>query len=304
MALLIPVIFLISYFLQSTWNKSSILIKIVPVLLVLLVTLEQVQLVEHSNISRAERAAVVNLADPVPVDADAFYAVGKPVWGWHKDSPHNSAMLLSQVWNLPTINGRSGFLAKDWPMYEMNPDIAFSNLHKWANEKSLTGSIYMYDLDSGKWIRNLNFSSSENGFSVNDDLMSLPLDEFRKIANGGWSNQEFGGVWSDGNVAKLQFPEMDFISEEANLVLNLSAHLHELHPKLSVQIIINGTVVIQEEFSIEHPRKTMTIPISIDGRKGWSLEFHIDSPVSPKSLGLHDDSRLLGIALYSLQIQK
>ena len=110
----------------------------------------------------------------------------------------------------------------------------------------------------------------------------------------------------NSNLVKewYDFAKMDFISGEANLVLDLSAHLYELYPKLSIQIIINGTVVIQEEFSIELPRKTMTIPIPVDGWKGWSLEFHIDSPVSPKSLGFHDDSRLLGIALFSLHIQK
>ncbi len=304
LALLIPALFLLCRFLQGLAMMSGPGIRLAGFLLAALVTIEQVQLLENTKISRRDRERMAAAGQPLPQDADAFLAVGSPVDGWNRDIPHNSAIHLSQCWNLPTLNGRSGFLAPGWPLYDMTPAVAFQNLPQWAEMNKIRGKVYLYDLDNGKWIRCIDFASTADRFSTGQDLMHLPPSEFRRIAVSGWSVQEYWGVWTEGPRAVLVFPRMHLEDREAVLEMTILAFVPAQSPTRKVRMLINDEHAAEIILTNSEPLRHVTLPINLNSEVLWTLVFEILNPTSPASLGLHGDPRQLGISLISLQVRR
>ena len=119
-------------------------------------------------------------------------------------------------------------------------------------------------------------------------------------AHYGWSNPEGWGVWSDGVSARIYFPHLDQKTEE--VVLRVKAFISPLHPVQRVNICIIGSDCKPFVFSTND---SQIIRIHLDQpkrRRDLALEFEFLSAVTPLSLGISDDVRLLSIGLESIQL--
>lgn len=130
---------------------------------------------------------------------------------------------------------------------------------------------------------------------------------------GDWSEPEPIGTWTDGTDAKLRIPIKQPIKDNLILEANVSPFLNQKHPKQLVDILVNGQFLTQWVFQIdfvenkqENIRK-ITIPaefIQDNNDNHLELNFRIQKPVSPHSLGLSQDKRLLGLNVKTIQLYK
>jgi hypothetical protein len=124
------------------------------------------------------------------------------------------------------------------------------------------------------------------------------LDRSKYIISGWGERENWGGIWSTQDKAKIKLP----IPEDGakSISFNANVFVSPAHPKQEVLVSINGRLqgkasLNQFEgntFSIPLPQiENKTVPITID--------FELPNAASPKSLNLGSDDRKLGIGLKS-----
>ena len=115
----------------------------------------------------------------------------------------------------------------------------------------------------------------------------------------GWAPYgEAWGNWSEGGAASMLLPIP--AGKPKSLKLQARAFVHAKHPKLDVEILING--VLQKKVSLiefESNRIDIPLPTSLSGQDYFKLEFKILNPASPKGLGIGEDDRQLGLGAIS-----
>jgi hypothetical protein len=119
---------------------------------------------------------------------------------------------------------------------------------------------------------------------------------------GTWSKPESWGTWSDGSLAKIFIPISN--QQTKSIAITLQAFVNGKHPEQKIEYTADG----QSFKSITLNRfadNQIEIPISASMRAdGYALlEFKLLNPVSPKSLGMGDDSRELGIGLTKVEVR-
>ena len=119
---------------------------------------------------------------------------------------------------------------------------------------------------------------------------------------GTWSKPESWGTWSDGSLAKIYVPITN--AQSKVIKLTLQAFVNGKHPTQQIEYTIDGKdfkSVSMNQFA----GNQIDIPISqVAHRDGYVLiEMKLLNPVSPKSLGLGDDSRELGVGVTKVEIR-
>jgi hypothetical protein len=121
----------------------------------------------------------------------------------------------------------------------------------------------------------------------------------REFLLDGWAPYgEAWGNWSEGGTASMLLPIP--AGKPKSLKLQARAFVHEKHPKLDVEILING--VPQKKVSLtefESNQIDIPLPASLLGRDYFKLELKILNPASPKALGISEDDRQLGLGAIS-----
>jgi hypothetical protein len=130
-----------------------------------------------------------------------------------------------------------------------------------------------------------------------DSSLSVPF-----ALCGSWSKPENWGTWSDGSLAKIYIP----ITQPNVKVISitLQAFVNGKHPVQKIQLTSDGKNFKSISLS-QFSGNQIDIPVTSTMLKdGYVLaEFKLLNPVSPKSLGMGDDSRELGIGLTKLEIR-
>lgn len=115
----------------------------------------------------------------------------------------------------------------------------------------------------------------------------------------GWAPYgEAWGNWSEGSTASMLLPIP--AGKPKSLKLQARAFVHVKHPKLEVEILINGA--LQKKVSLtEFADNQIDIPLpaSLLGKRYFKLELKILNPASPKALGIGEDDRQLGLGAIS-----
>lgn len=115
----------------------------------------------------------------------------------------------------------------------------------------------------------------------------------------GWAPYgEAWGNWSEGTTASMLLPIP--AGKPKSLKLQARAFVNEKHPKLDVEILING--VLQKKISLtefESNQIDIPLPASLLGRDYFKLELKILNPASPRALGIGVDDRQLGLGAIS-----
>jgi hypothetical protein len=121
----------------------------------------------------------------------------------------------------------------------------------------------------------------------------------------GWSHTEETFTWTEGNSAKLSLPIAD---ESGPLKLKMSmaafTHLPDW-PSQPVEVFVNGQKLAEWQVNSNPAEYQLTIPAD-KGKGGRALEIEFRTPkaTSPKSVGLNEDPRVLGVCLQWLELTK
>jgi len=123
----------------------------------------------------------------------------------------------------------------------------------------------------------------------------------------GLSKVEMWGRWSNKKGVSVFFKPEDKECGFEKLSMTIRGFIRQQHPSQHSEVILNetkiGDIVIKlgeqnpRDFTFDIPSKLLK-PGEIN-----VLEFHIENPVSPKSLGVSDGIRLLGLGFYSMVFQ-
>ena len=123
----------------------------------------------------------------------------------------------------------------------------------------------------------------------------------------GMAGIEPWGRWSNGKICGLKFVLSEAAGKPSSIVLTASGFVTIEHPVQQVEIFLNGSIIGKIEFrhgginprdvTIDIPKDTLLYD------KSNTIEFTIKNPISPKSLGLSDDDRQLGIGFRTLRFR-
>ena len=121
----------------------------------------------------------------------------------------------------------------------------------------------------------------------------------RCFLKSGWGdNVEAWGVWSTGKEAEIDLlmpPE-----RPKELILNIRAFVAKQWPTQDVEISLNGQWVKKVKLSqFETNEVTIPLPPDIPNSKWLKITLKLPTATSPKSLGMGEDNRMLGIGLKS-----
>lgn len=124
----------------------------------------------------------------------------------------------------------------------------------------------------------------------------------------GWSSPEAWGTWSDAGQATIVIHSSEMSDKALKLSFFAHAFLVPRHPKLAVSISVNGTVLHKIDYiyptGTNEAERDVTIPAAVvaAGKGMLKIQFNMDKPASPASVGLSADPRLLGLGMVWLKI--
>jgi hypothetical protein len=172
--------------------------------------------------------------------------------------------------------------------------------------------IYDLEFESHGGLSDIKYRSK---FKDKKDLKSIKYGEVLTFSSvreeqtylsSGLSTVEKFGRWSDSKKSTITF-KLDMAScKSKELSMNLRGFVTKSNPEQKAEVLLNneyiGEVKIKahepqpKEFSFGISKKTKCEEVN-------TLEFKIENPVSPKSLGVNSDTRTLGIGFESMIFQ-
>lgn len=125
-------------------------------------------------------------------------------------------------------------------------------------------------------------------------------------SNYGWSHPDTSGMWSRNARAALWLDLPDGVSEGFELKIAATAYTSSDNKFQDVDVLLNGKWI--DHYSFKEGDADLTLisvvpPGTVTGGKA-RLDFLIQEPRSPRSTGLSDDPRWLGIILRNIGIDR
>ena len=114
------------------------------------------------------------------------------------------------------------------------------------------------------------------------------------LLDGGWSDMEKWGVWSDGRVASLELP---VLAGSQRLEVTLIAF--SPRDRQSVAVFLNG-VAAGRYFVSSRQVSTLALAVPPGAAGNLLVSFRIRHPVAPSFFRAANDQRRLGIGLIAL----
>ncbi len=128
------------------------------------------------------------------------------------------------------------------------------------------------------------------------------LGDAKRFRGRGWSQPEGQFTWTEGQSALLV---LSVPASQASMLRVTMAGLVK-PPELPFQptaVFANGKQIADWQVA-EKKEYTAPIPGSITTGGKLTLEFRTPNATTPRSLGINGDSRVLGVAVYNLSIEK
>ena len=333
LVLLFPISILVAIAMQTAqvWlslkavKSKSIFTSVLVAILSLTLLLSESIFARHDTtpLSRwQERMQKLQALTPPSFNADAIVFVprsgSEATWAGELDG-----MLIAQDRGLPTINGYSGSLPPGYP------DLGVSALARFEAYAKLRH-------ESEDWVQkqlqrviklktNYAWLQKQAATTWNQTLLTNSEDPSKQaFLVEGWALPEPWGTWIDGHDAQLLIPlprpegkrgGTRGVGDASNnqpheLVLQVRPFINAAHPHLRASYQVNGSKNQTIEWNIATSSKApspneLRIPIgSADLEKGYlDIALHIDNPISPKTLGMGQDERVLGLGLESITLK-
>lgn len=220
------------------------------------------------------------------------YMSGQHAWGYWQIPYWENTFLLSKS-DQKRIDGTRSEQCSDFVITSLA-----GNAHQYSQRKDF--SLFDEIKVDGKVIyatykRNTPISEIHPKYNVPIYFSNIATQCFLKK---GWvQNPEDWGVWSVGNEAII---ELAIPINSRELKLNLRAFVNAKQPNQEVIIEIDNEKSLH--FSLnKFDENSINLLIPDSARKKGVMRMKIDIPkaVSPKSMGISDDDRTLGIGLLS-----
>ena len=125
-----------------------------------------------------------------------------------------------------------------------------------------------------------------------------------KLLTKGLSGFESAGRWSDGDVVQINYKLPKTSCKDSKITLVLSGFITKHNQTQTSDVLLNGEKIgeIIIKAGEKNPRDiTLEIPQNlVKVENANMLEFQIKNPVSPKSIGFNNDTRLLGFRFHTI----
>jgi len=277
---------------------------------------EQVNLVQATQLSRKFESAHMSALGRAPPVCRSFYAAPQPARALYE--VQMDAMMLALAQYLPTINGYSGLLPPHWKLFDTNAPYYEQQAIRWALSRGIAESLCRVDIDNGTWmlvtaardwicatrgcVRRVSFGQSRE-FEINlaqTGNGSLFTDDH-------WDVPESWGEWTGAAQAALSFS----VGAPHNIGFELSIRglLSPRAPKQLVWVEANRCRVGGMEFDLTQGSGSQTIsgtiPVDCIDADGYIvLRINTDRMRSPKEIGINDDTRQLGVGVERVVIRE
>jgi hypothetical protein len=262
---------------------------------------EQVNTGSYHQIDRKQELAALSLIGPPPRGCSAFLATSPAYAGRPPFAHQIDAMFVARAYNIPTLNGYSGWFPPDWDFYNLDKNYLM-RAFQWARAEGVGAGLCGCALKTGTWSR----------LDVFQGLKYVPgtTIDFREAGNGagfeaqGWGVPEAGGTWMTGtrSVLLLQLPSRP----ASGLVLDFDAHAFTppQRPGFKETLTVSGDMVAEWDIQAAEPliRRRVLIPSRLVASSLVRLEFRDFDPRSPAELGLSVDARKLGLAVHTARL--
>jgi hypothetical protein len=150
------------------------------------------------------------------------------------------------------------------------------------------------------------YFKDEHGLGKPEQIHPIPLRDTHSSAPyalcGTWSKSEDWGTWSDGSLAKIYIPINKV--DKQSVALTFKAFASNNEKMQIVDFTSDGSNYQRIELD-KSSLNQVTVQINSKMKSdGYALlEFKILKPISPKSLGIGDDDRQLGIGLTKIEFK-
>jgi hypothetical protein len=293
--LALPVVLIATWYLSTQRMGRPIAL----LLGALLVTEELTK--PYLNLDRPAEIARVTLAAAPPVGCKVFYVSGwegQDTLGGFPEPINNayahnvSAMMIAQSIGIPTLNGVASFSPKDWNFALPNREDYDDRVFAYARKHGVR-SLCKLDLNSKVW-----------STVADQDIIDAPDPNHRYYKKEAWPGVIVGeqglsfaepwGVWSDGDVVRLEFST----AFPSRFQLRLGAHAfgHNAGKEFVVQV---GEAEQRFVPAAQNEERVFEFT-NAGGAK--TLVLRVPAAVSPKELGMSGDPRRLGIGITELRI--
>ncbi|MBD1869210.1 hypothetical protein H6F95_18285 [Cyanobacteria bacterium FACHB-471] len=157
--------------------------------------------------------------------------------------------------------------------------------------ESTPPSFVERNYELGTWVK---FNNGENGWIY---------------SSFGWTEPGSWGSWTVGNEALLTMA-LDKSSSSSDILLSAKtrAFIRDVHPRLDVDVIVNGEQVAQWEFvhgQADDGARTAILPASLVNKQSpLQITFSIPNAKSLAELGLGGDQRQFGLGMRELRLSE
>ncbi|AIY44138.1 Permease of the drug/metabolite transporter [Collimonas arenae] len=306
-----PVSILIAVYFSNLWTLFK-KFRMPIFALLSLVCLGQINVHKEVGLEVKKHMAMVNNAAPSSKECTSFFVTNPvPKSGDFISSLYGQnvqAMLLSDTFGIPTLNGFATFNPPDW-IFEDRPMYVY-RVGNYVSSHNLQG-VCEYDIGNNKWLTpgEINYLSETAGYQFGEAVSFSKDGTGEKFILDGWSPAEDWGRWTGARTASLIMRVAAAEGSAIDLEFNSRAFLVPTHQTLNVLVFVNdqklGTFKYQYPLDAADSVRTVKIPGDLVAKsKGLlKIEFEMENPVSPASLGLSADSRNLGLGLTGLALR-
>jgi hypothetical protein len=314
LALSVPVLVVTMIGLSQFWQRLSAFnasstpkflrpVKLLVLVLCLVLAVEQLSAANPNRLSKSAKLALLAQIYPRPDQCKVAYVsasqTGTRPWYEYQ----NDGMLIALSQTVPTVNGYSGNFPRDWNLWNPADPAYPNNVDRWLVAHGLQDVACGVSVDTGRWetearVRISKALTYHLGQEIN---FKLNANNARPYEVTGWYEAEESGTWTMGERASLLMNVSSFRrTGDVSLKVRVRPLVIPTSPELSIQIVVNGTIVLKTVLKNDGDLNAH-IPVGIINPQSLiRIDFLIDNPKVPLELGLNQDPRRLGMVVESL----
>ncbi len=166
---------------------------------------------------------------------------------------------------------------------------------------SINGSIF--DPESCKFVESREIKIEADLYELGAEIQFGMTGNADSFMGAGWSACQPDYCWATGNQTDLTLP-IDEVTTDLQLQVRFKPYLNELKlPEQRISVFVNGTQLAEwlvSRYVIQDA--SVRIPAELVHGEYLQIQFNFPDAVSPNSLGVGADMRILGMRVHSLRI--
>jgi len=128
-------------------------------------------------------------------------------------------------------------------------------------------------------------------------------EDSERFRTSGWSHTEDQMTWTEGNSAVLKFSGLPK-SQALTLKIAMAGLTSPELPAQTAEVYANGKKIAEWQVAATKEYVAAIPPDIVSDMGTLTIEFRIPKAISPKSLGLSVDQRVLGVSVFNLVIDR